>query len=345
MSQQPSVAIVIPAYNEERFIGKCLESCIDQTSAPDEIIVVNNRSTDNTASVVRRYQEANPHIDIRLVDQNEHQGIAPTRSCGFDHVHSDIIGRTDADSIVANDWVETIRRCFEDPAIDAASGPVMFYDMPLRGFLFWLDCLLREKLQRKAKDERFLIGANMAIRAPAWKSVRRLTQLDVEDRLHEDVDLALTLFENDFEIAYEPAMVAGMSARRVESSLPDFYRYVTRYTRTTDLHGINSSAARTSIITLMLLYYPFRALRFFYDLENLQFTTAKLRDKLRRRGLVRGYRRQQEFAKGQLPSGARPAMPLTRWRPAGPRAAGPRARGPRAAKSLVAEQSSSPGVT
>jgi glycosyltransferase involved in cell wall biosynthesis len=308
MSQQPSVAIVIPAHNEERFIGKCLASCIDQTSTPDEIIVVNNKSTDNTVSIVRRYQEENPHIDIRLIDQNEYQGIAPTRNCGFDHAESDIIGRTDADAIVANDWVETIRRRFQDPAIDAASGPVLLYDMPLRGFLFWLDCTLRENLYSKAKDERFLIGANMAIRAPAWKAVRHLTQLDLEDRLHEDVDLALTLFKNNFEIAYEPTMVAGMSGRRAESSLPDFYRYVTRYTRTTKLHGIKSPTAHTTIITLLLLYYPFRTMRFFYDVENLQFTFAKLRDEFPKISGVLPHHRKHGFAKRELLSGAQPSL-------------------------------------
>src|ERR1700722_6813890 len=302
MSQQPSVTIVIPAYNEERSIGKCLESCIDQTSGPDEIIVVNNRSTDDTASVVRRYQEANPDIDIRLIDQNEYQGIAPTRNCGFDLAQGDIISRTDGDSIVANDWVETIRRRFEDPDIDATSGPIVFYDMPFRSFLFWLDCMLREKVQSKAKNERFLIGANMAIRAQAWKSVRHLTQLDLEDKLHEDVDLALTLFKNDFEIVYDAGMVAGMSADRVESSLPDFYRYVTRYTRTTNLHGIKSPAAWTSIVTLLALYYPFRTLRFFYDLENLQFTFAKVRDKLRNMNMPR-YQRKPAFANPELVTG------------------------------------------
>ncbi|CQD17691.1 glycosyltransferase family 2 protein [Mycobacterium europaeum] len=281
MAQQPSVAIVIPAYNEERYIGKCLASCLDQTSAPEEIIVVDNKSTDNTAAIVRRYQAENPHIDIQLIEQNDHQGIAPTRNQGFDHARSDIIARTDADSVIARDWVETIRRRFEDPDVDAASGPIGFHDMPLRGFLFWTDATLRGKVHKYAKNERFLIGANMAIRAQAWKSVRHLTQLDLEDRLHEDVDLALTLFKNDFEIAYEPGMVVAMSARRVESSPREFYRYVTRYTRTTDLHGVRSPAGYTAITTLLLLYFPFRTMRFFYDPDNLHFTSAKARDKLR----------------------------------------------------------------
>jgi glycosyltransferase involved in cell wall biosynthesis len=289
VSQEPSVAIVIPAYNEERFIGKCLEACIRQTSAPDEIIVVNNKSTDNTASIVRRYQENNPHIDIRLFDQNEYQGLTPTRNCGFDHARSDIIGRIDADSIVASDWVDTIRRRFQDPAIDAASGPASYYDMPLRALLFWIDSTLRAWVHRTAKDERFLFGSNMAIRATAWKAVRHLTQLDLEDRLHEDVELALTLFENNFEVTFEPTMVVGTSARRADSSPRDFYQYAMRHARTTEVHGVHgfkSRAARTQVIVLLLLYFPGRTIRFFYDGENLQFTLSKLRNELRKIGRV-----------------------------------------------------------
>jgi glycosyltransferase involved in cell wall biosynthesis len=290
MSQQPSVTIVIPAYNEERFIGKCLESCIDQTWAPDEIIVVNNRSTDNTVSVVRQYQEDHPHIDIRLLDQNEYQGIAPTRNCGFDHARSDVIGRIDADSIVPNDWVETIRRHFQDPAVDALSGPAFFYDMPLPGFTLWVDRTLRAGVARFAKNERFLHGANMAIRATAWKAVRHLTQLDLEDRLHEDVELALTLFENNFEVAFDATMAVGTSARRIECSARDFYQYAMRHARTTEVHGVHgfkSRAARTEIIALLLVYFPGRTIRFFYDGENRRFTLSKLRNKLRKIGGAR----------------------------------------------------------
>ncbi|UXA05059.1 glycosyltransferase [Mycobacterium sp. SMC-2] len=274
MSQQPSVSIVIPAFNEEHFIGRCLQSCVRQTSPPDEIIVVNNRSTDATVSVVRRYQKEHPHLRIRLLHQNGHQGIAPTRNHGFDHARSDIIARTDADAMIADNWVETIRGRFADPAIDAASGPIALYDMPLPGFLFWLDRKLRLKHSRE-KNERFLLGANMAIRARAWQTVRHLTQLDVEDQLHEDVDLALTLFKNGFEIVYEPTMVAAMSGRRLESSLRDFYHYVTRYTRTTELHGIKSRTARTTVVTLMLLYFPFRAIRLFYDAGDFHLTLLR----------------------------------------------------------------------
>ncbi|WAJ47353.1 glycosyltransferase family 2 protein [Mycobacterium sp. Aquia_216] len=282
MAQQPSVTIVIPAYNEERFIGKCLESCINQSSAPDEIIVVNNKSTDDTASIVRRYQAETPYLDIRLLDQSAYQGLAPTRDLGFEHARCDVFGRIDADTIIPPDWVEKVRRYFQDPQIDAASGPIAIYDLPLRGFLFWVDSTLRYHLHNHVKSERFLLGCNMAIRATAWKGVRNLTQLDPEVRLHEDIDLALTLFKSNFEISYEPTMVAAISGRRVESSPRDFYRYATRYMRTTQLHGIKSPTAHTTIATLLLLYYPFRTMRFFYDADGQKFTLARLRDLLRR---------------------------------------------------------------
>ncbi|BBX95820.1 glycosyltransferase [Mycobacterium lacus] len=308
----PSVAIVIPAYNEEHFIGACLESCIRQTSMPDEIIVVNNRSTDNTAAIVRRFHLHNPHVDLRLLDQDEYQGIAPTRNRGFDAVRSDIIGRIDADSVIPTDWVETIRRRFQDRAVDALTGPVRYYDMPWQEPVFRLDRAVRARLHRRATDQRFLLGANMAIRTRAWQAVRHLTRLDLDDRLHEDIDLAVTLFKNNFEIAYEPTLVAGVSGRRVECRAGDFYRYATRYLRTTKAHNVSSHPALLTILILLVGYLPVRTLRFFYDVENKRFTLVKLRDRLHSMGVTTRRGRKPGPAAARIdgpPASSRPRRP------------------------------------
>lgn len=282
VSPRPSVAIVIPAYNEGRIIGRCLESCIAQTSAPDEIIVVNNKSTDDTLAVVRRYQRRHRQLNIRLLEQHDHQGLIPTRNHGFDHARSDVIGRIDADTVIADDWVATIRRRFANPAVAAATGPVFYHDMPLQRLGFWGDHRIRSYLERHSTDQRFLLGANMAIRNSAWRAVRQLAHRDPEDLLHEDIDLALTLFKNDLKIAYEPTMVAGISGRRLEAPVLDFYRYITRYTRTTKAHGVKSWTALLTMAILLLVYLLFRPVRFYYDGENHRFTLSKLRAKLRR---------------------------------------------------------------
>jgi len=189
------------------------------------------------------------------------------------------------------------------PAVDAASGPIARYDMLLRGFLFWLDCMLREKHSHET-NERFLLGANMAIRAQAWKSVRHLTQLDLEDQLHEDVDLALTLFKNGCEIVYEPSMVAAMSGRRVESSLSEFYHYVTRYTGRPICTASTADGPHDGN-DLDVAYYPFRAMRFFYNADNSEFSSAKLRGELRKRAsLLQRRNRTDASATAGLLTGA-----------------------------------------
>lgn len=280
MSKLPSVTIVIPAYNEEETIEKCLTACFNQTSRAEEILVVNNKSTDQTVEIVERLQREYPSHNLRLVHQNKAQGVTPTRNYGFDHAQSDVLGRIDADTIVTEDWVEAIRQTFSDPEVAASTGPVLYHDMPLQKVGFQVDEKIRATLYRMAKDHRFLFGTNMAIRATAWHDIKDKTQLDEADEMHEDIDLALTLFENDHHIVYDPKMIAGMSARRIEDSPRDFYRYVMRYERTVRAHGVKSATARLPIFIYLMVYFPIRTVRLFYDGENSRFTLDKLRAEL-----------------------------------------------------------------
>ncbi|HMH69983.1 MAG TPA: glycosyltransferase family 2 protein [Candidatus Saccharimonadales bacterium] len=279
MSKLPTVAIVIPAYNEEETIAKCLDSCLKQSSPPEEIIVVNNNSTDQTAAIVKKYQKNYPNQVIRLLNEPV-QGIIAARNHGFNKAKSDILGRIDADSIISEKWVDTVRHTFSKKKVAAATGPVQYHDMPLADLAFHADEKIRNTLHKMAKDHRFLFGSNMAIRRLVWQEIGSLTSLDPDDELHEDIDLALVLFENDLEIAYDPKMIGGMSARRLEDSPRDFYRYVMRFERTFKVHNVRSAAARMPILIYLLIYFPLRTVRKFYDGDTNQFTLQKLRDEL-----------------------------------------------------------------
>lgn len=279
MSKLPSVAIVIPAYNEEETIARCLETCIAQTSLADEIIVVDNNSTDDTAKIVKRIQKEHPEQVIRLLTEAT-QGIIPTRNHGFNQAKSDVLGRIDADSIISPTWVEALRNCFSNEDVAAATGPVQYYDMPLQDLGFRVDEKIRNTLHKMAKDHRFLFGSNMAIRRTVWKKIGSLTSLDPNDELHEDIDLALVLFENNYEVVYDPRMIGGMSARRIEDSPRKFYHYVMRFERTFQVHHVRSATARIPILIYLLTYFPIRTVRKFYDGDTNQFTLRKLRDEL-----------------------------------------------------------------
>lgn len=281
MSKNPSVAVVIPVYNEEETIARCLESCVNQTVPAAEIIVVDNNSTDDTEKIVKKFQRNHPEAKIRLLHERE-QGIAPARNHGFSKAKSDVLGRIDADSTITEGWVEAVRDTFKNQSIAAATGPVQYYDMPLVDLGLKADEKIRNALHKMAKDHRFLFGSNMAIRKSVWDTVGSLTTPDPNDELHEDIDLALVLFENNYEVTYDPKMIGAMSARRLEDSPRRFYHYVMRFERTFKVHNVRSASARIPILIYLLTYFPLRTIRKFYDGDTNQFTLQKLRDELSR---------------------------------------------------------------
>ena len=235
----PTVSIVIPAFNEESTIRHCLVAAIEQTHAALEIIVVDNRSTDGTRSVVEAMKAAFPDAGIRLLTQDKEQGITPTRNAGFDAAEGEIIGRIDADSAVEPDWVEQVQLAFSTGEFQAASGPVEYYDMPLRAFGLRADDSVRKAMVRLAGTYVFLFGSNMALTRKAWLVVRDQVCPDRADLMHEDLDLAVHLALNGIKVGYVSEMVAAISARRLDTTPRDYLFYVQRFERTYAAHDIH----------------------------------------------------------------------------------------------------------
>jgi glycosyltransferase involved in cell wall biosynthesis len=93
------VSIVVPAFNEEQYIRRCLEALARQYHPHFEIetIVVDGSSTDRTREIAHEY-------GVRLVVQ-QHRGIAQARQMGFEAARGEIIASTDAESAPPRDWL------------------------------------------------------------------------------------------------------------------------------------------------------------------------------------------------------------------------------------------------
>lgn len=248
------VSIVIPAYNEESTIRACLTAALLQTVPASEIIVVDNRSTDGTAAIVRSVQAEHPDAPIVYFQQNAEQGLVPTRNFGFDRAQGDIIGRIDADSIVEPDWVEEVQKAFADPAVAATTGPVLYYDMPLRRLGLKADDRLRKLVLKLSDEYHFLFGSNMAMRREAWRIIRGEICRDEHDELHEDIDLSVHLAQCGLGVRYVPTMISGMSARRLEDSPKDYRYYAMRFDRTYARHGIRNPVLRAPMLIFLAVY-------------------------------------------------------------------------------------------
>lgn len=102
-SSDPLVSVIVPVYNEEKRLERCLNSIINQTYHNLEIIVVDDGSTDNSASICDRYEEMDQRI---RVIHKKNGGVASARNAGLKEATGDYIGWVDADDWISCDMYE-----------------------------------------------------------------------------------------------------------------------------------------------------------------------------------------------------------------------------------------------
>ena len=205
-----TVSVVIPAYNDAAMLRDCLGALRDQIRPADEIIVVDNASTDDTAAVARE-------LGATVVFEPT-QGIFPAASAGYDAASGDIIARLDADSRAPSDWIAHLEAEFTlSPDVDVITGPGEFYDgnpvitwlgenLYIGGYFWFVGLWL---------DNGAIFGSNFAMRSDVWARVRGVVHRSLR-RVHDDLDLSLHL-PPDLVVRVDETLRVGISARPFSS--------------------------------------------------------------------------------------------------------------------------------
>jgi glycosyltransferase involved in cell wall biosynthesis len=92
----PTVSVIIPAYNCERYVREAIESVLAQTYTDYEVIVVNDAATDGTAALLSEYEKAGK---VRVVTHERNRGLAATRNTGIRHSRGRFVTFLDADDV------------------------------------------------------------------------------------------------------------------------------------------------------------------------------------------------------------------------------------------------------
>jgi glycosyltransferase involved in cell wall biosynthesis len=222
------ISVVIPALDDAVMLRQVLAALAAGTRRPDEVVVVDNGSVDDTAAVARA-------AGARVVPEPV-RGILPATATGFDAAEGDVLARLDADSVPPADWLARVEVAFaHDPALAAVTGPGEFYGgrrlthtlarrLYVGGYFWFMTWMLGHPP---------LFGSNLAIRAATWRLVRDEVHRS-DPRVHDDLDIAFHLHPG-MRVRYDPTLVVGVSARPF-ASIGGFLRRLAMAFGTLGLH-------------------------------------------------------------------------------------------------------------
>ena len=121
-------SIIIPVYNVERYIARCLESCLrqDLDSGEYEIIVVNDGTPDNSMEIVRAY--AQQHSNIVIAEQ-ENMGLSLARNKGLELAQGEYVWFVDSDDRIEDNGTDTLRFGYADAGASVYTGRYLLSQM------------------------------------------------------------------------------------------------------------------------------------------------------------------------------------------------------------------------
>jgi len=211
----PKISVVIPAYNEEKYLGATLDSLVNQNfpKSDYEIIVVDNASTDGTVKIARKYP-------VRVISEPR-LSVVRAFQTGFSAAISPIIASAGADTIYPPDWITSICSHFSSPDTVGVYGPVVFLEtdhLPTRIFSFISPYFFR--LNHFLGTD-MPSGANMAVRKNAFLQIGGF---DLRLTTAEDTYLYYRLKKLG-RFIYLPTVIAKTSNRRLVHEKSRFFAH------------------------------------------------------------------------------------------------------------------------
>ncbi len=197
------ISVIVPTYNEGNTVRKCLEPLSRQTFEDYEIVVVDGHSKDDTVKAAKKYADK--------VIYDEGKGTGAARNLAVRAVDSEIVAFVDGDTIVPENWVETVDRAFKKGVV-GVGGPLLPEGGNFSDKLIFFVCADLLRRMSSAIGWHQFSGANCAYLREAYlRSGGFREDLDMLD----DVELSMRIKKFGREI-FEPRMYAATSIRRTK---------------------------------------------------------------------------------------------------------------------------------
>jgi len=216
---KPKVSVVIPAFNEEKYIYKTLSAIVSQSYKHYEVIIVNNNSTDATEKLINYFLKTTPtSISINYLIETR-QGTNYARETGRRAATGDIIALLDADCVPNFYWIEKGVQQLQKINTSAATGAYYYYDANIFLRIFSLISqlivfkLVNRIIQWRNKGA-ILIGGNAFMSSYLLNLIGGFnTNLTFYG---DDIDIAIKLSKYGF-VSYSSSLTINTSSRRYKA--------------------------------------------------------------------------------------------------------------------------------
>lgn len=215
------ITVIVPTFNRKKPLARCLASVFGQTREPDEVIVVDNGSSDGTPGYVEAEFRGRVQLAVEAL-----AGVAAARNRGIECASGEVLAFMDDDSVAAPDWLHSIEACLSETGAAGAGGPALplwesappAYIARSRKALSYISAFDPGGERRRLAGPRdFLIGTNCAFRREVFLAGNRFRRICASGRLlrvGEDYEFSRRVALN-FPVFFDPAI-------KVQHSIPSF---------------------------------------------------------------------------------------------------------------------------
>jgi glycosyltransferase involved in cell wall biosynthesis len=210
------LTVYIPCFNAETYIESSIRCLLSQTRPPDEILVIDDGSTDRSLEIASRFP-------VRVIRHERNRGLAAARNTAFANASHELVGAIDADVFAEADWLERLLAHFADERVVGTGGRLIeqFRDAPADTWRFLHLCqdMGEKRIDIELPSHRRLGGFGTILRKNAVADVGGYNESYRTN--YEDVDMCERLLRAGHKLVFEPLAVAHHQRR---DSVPSIVR-------------------------------------------------------------------------------------------------------------------------
>lgn len=227
----PKVTVCVPAYNEEKTVGRTVTSIAESDYPMEkiEVLVVNDGSSDNTAGAVRELIEKYPGFDIKLISKRN-GGKASALNKALDAASGELFAVVDADSRIDRRGISLVAKHFSDPKMGGVISrvrvekPRNLYER-IQKFEYIMSGIIRH-IMAKVGTLAITPGVLSMYRTSTLREIGGFTK--DRENLTEDFEIAMRLKYNNYKVSMEPRSITHT---RVPSKFSPLWRQRLRWNR------------------------------------------------------------------------------------------------------------------